>query len=263
MRMWQWWLLVALAGGCATPVAKRYLPDSHAIARDQLLIHSDFKLARQHRLLDELTARRLEIAEKLQLPPSDEPIHIYLFETADRYREFVGAHYPRFPDRRAFFVETDTRLSVYAHWGDRVAEDLRHEVSHGYLHATVAGLPLWIDEGLAEFFEVPRGQSGLNFPHVELLLTEHKRGRWTPDLRRLEELRAAETMVQRDYAECWAWMHFLLETTPPRADTLRNHLARLRMTGSANSLAESLLAQEPGIESALHEHLRQLGREAD
>ena len=53
--------------------------------------------------------------------------------------------------RRAFFVETDTQLSVYAQWGDRVAEDLRHEVTHGYLHAVVPNVPLWIDEGLAEF----------------------------------------------------------------------------------------------------------------
>ena len=38
---------------------------------------------------------------------------------------------------RAFFVESDTRLNIYAYWGDRVAEDLRHEVTHGYLHAMV------------------------------------------------------------------------------------------------------------------------------
>ena len=77
-------------------------------------------------------------------------------------RSFFRDRYPDFPKRRAFFVETDTQLAVYAQWGDRVAEDLRHEVAHGYLHAIVPSIPLWLDEGLAEYFEVPRGQNGLN-----------------------------------------------------------------------------------------------------
>ena len=47
-------------------------------------------------------------------------------------------------------METDTRLTVYAYWGDRVAEDLRHEVTHGYLHTMVPHVPLWLDEGLAQ-----------------------------------------------------------------------------------------------------------------
>ncbi len=61
------------------------------------------------------------------------------------------ANIPSFPARRAFFVETDTRLAVYAYWGDRIAEDLRHEVAHGYLHACVpadsalAGRGLWLN----------------------------------------------------------------------------------------------------------------------
>ena len=74
--------------------------------------------------------------------------------------EYLTRNFPSVPSRRAFFLETDTRLAVYAHWSDRVAEDLRHEVAHGYLHSVVPGLPLWLDEGLAEYFEVPRGQNG-------------------------------------------------------------------------------------------------------
>ena len=65
-------------------------------------------------------------------------------------------HFPGTPSRRAFFVESPTHLSVYAQWGDRVQEDLRHEVVHGYLHAVLRDIPLCLDEGIAEYFEVPR-----------------------------------------------------------------------------------------------------------
>ena len=92
------------------------------------------------------------------------------------------------PTRRAFFVESDTRLAVYAHWSDRVGEDLRHEVAHGYLHSMVPGLPLWLDEGLAEYFEVPRGNNGLNRPHLELLSDMMQYNGWQPNLERLAAL---------------------------------------------------------------------------
>ena len=126
--------------------------------------------------------------------------------------QFLLRHFPSVPSRRAFFLETDTRLAVYAHWSDRVAEDLRHEVAHGYLHAVVPGLPLWLDEGLAEYFEVPRGTNGLNRPHVDLLSDMMQHDGWRPNLERLEQLTDAAEMDQRDYAEAWAWVYFLLHS---------------------------------------------------
>jgi hypothetical protein len=247
-----------LSMGCALLHQPTALPTDENLVRDQLVIRSDFALARHHRLVDELVARRGDAVERLGLPASDEPIYVYLFESPKRFTSFMEKNYPDFPNRRAFFVETDTVLSVYAYWGDRVAEDLRHEVSHGYLHTMVPNLPLWMDEGLAEYFEVPRGNSGLNRPHVELLLGELQEGHWTPSMAALEQLASAADMTQIDYAESWAWMHFLLETTPQRRDLLRNQLARIRMAGSATPLSGVTLAAEPDISAALIEHLKSL-----
>jgi hypothetical protein len=246
--------------GCAIARNDSSLPGDRGITRDQLLIYSDFELPRQHRLLDELTAQRRDLADKLQLPMSDEPIHVYLFDTSKRYRAFIRKHFPDFPDRRAFFVETDTRLAVYAHWGDRIAEDLRHEVAHGYLHAAVPNLPLCLDEGLAEYFETPRGRNGVNRPHVELLVRRCAANEWTPDLRRLEQLSSVDEMTQEDYAESWAWVHFLLETAPHRRELLCNHLARLRMTSAAPELWPIIQQADPNANRALVAHLLSLSQ---
>jgi hypothetical protein len=250
--------LLMLTAGCALLYQPTSLPTSGKLVRDQLVIRSDFALARHHRLIEELVAQRGDVFDRLRLPASDEPIYVYLFESSKRYDAFIAKNYPDFPDRRAFFVETDTILNVYAYWGDRVAEDLRHEVAHGYLHTMVPGLPLWMDEGLAEYFEVPRGQRGLNRPHVAMLLTESQTGQWAPSMAKLEQLHSAADMTQRDYAESWAWMHFLLETTPARRDLLRSHLARIRMAGSAPPLSQIILAAEPDVGRTLVEHLRSL-----
>jgi hypothetical protein len=242
--------------GCAGIRAERPLTFENSLVREQLVIHSDFDLPAHHRLIDELVAQRADLSAKLDLPISDEPIHVYLFGTRERYQEYLRKHHPDFPARRAVFVESDTHLAVYAYWGDRVAEDLRHEVAHGYLHATVPGLPLWLDEGLAEYFEVPRGRGGWNRPHVDMLVGEGRRAALSPDLARLEKLRAAGDMTQRDYAESWAWVHFLLETTPERRRLLHAYLDELRDNGSAPPLS-ARLAQYGGLDpAAVAEHLR-------
>jgi hypothetical protein len=230
------------------------LPTRNALVREQLVVHSDFNLPTHHRLIEELTAQRSDVSQKLALPTSDEPIHVYLFDTNERFSAFLEEHYPHFPARRAFFVEGDTRLAVYAQWGDRIAEDLRHEVAHGYLHSVLPNLPLWIDEGLAEYFEVPRGAHGLNMPHVAELNRLLATG-WRPNLKRLEALATTNEMSQADYAESWAWVHWLLETTPERLQLARDLLQSLRSSGAAPPLSVRL-ANTPDPEGQLAQYVQ-------
>ena len=39
--------------------------------------------------------------------------------------------------------------------GDHLRTDLRHELTHALLHGVLKDVPLWLDEGLAGFFELP------------------------------------------------------------------------------------------------------------
>jgi hypothetical protein len=261
MRAWMRFIAVAacpLLSGCLLSRNAVTLPQDDVLVRDQLVIHCDFQLPQRHRLVEELVARRGDVIEDLQLPVSDEPINVYLFESPDRLRDYIAQEHPEFPQRRAFFLEGDTRLDVFAYWGDRVAEDLRHEVTHGYLHTMVPYLPLWLDEGLAEFYEVPRGQNGLNPPHVNLLLRADREQGWQPNLAKLEQITQPADMTQQHYAESWAWIHFLLTTTPERRQLLRGHLSRVRMTGTAPPLSQVLEAAEPQSAAKLREHLLSL-----
>src|SRR6185295_19811977 len=224
------------------------LPDAHQIAVGQLVFHSDFDLPPDHRLVRELVLERDDVSRTVGLPSSNEPIHVYLFADAERYQEFLKRNFPNVPSRRAFFLETDIRLTVYAHWNDRVAEDLRHEIAHGYMHSSLPSIPLWLDEGLAEYFEVPRGQSGLNRPHVDLLSDMTQKENWRPNLPRLEKLTEAEQLDQRDYAESWAWVYFFLNSPPERREVLMSYVADLqgRGTGDALSVRLAKLNADPG-----------------
>jgi Protein of unknown function (DUF1570) len=238
------------------PVPKTVAPQAeHRITVGQLEFRSDFPLAEDHRLVRELIAERDVVCQTLGLPYTNEPIHVDLFSDATRYGEFLERHFPSVPSRRAFFVRTDTQLKIYAHWSDRVAEDLRHEVAHGYLHAAGLALPLWLDEGLAEYFEVPRGHGGLNKPHVQLLGDMMALDGWRPDLERLEKLTDAAEMDQRDYAESWAWVYFLLESEPQRRELLLSYLRDLHEQGATPPLSRRLARKYVEPETTLAEYL--------
>ena len=248
----------AIFAGCRINNNRTGLPSSQQIVRDQLVIHSDFHLPRQHRLLDELTARRHDIGDLLKIPQSDEPINVYLFEDRDQFQTFMIHSHPEFPNRRAFFVKDDTSLKVFAFWGARVAEDLRHEVTHGYLHSVIPNIPLWLDEGIAEYFEVARGERGINGAHIYHLSNELRLERWEPDLATLESLTSASSLTQTQYAESWLWVHFLLSGDQGSRAIIQDTLAQLRDTGTADPILPKVEAYFPDFETQLTVHLKAL-----
>lgn len=271
------WVVCACVAGCAHVVGLGRQPAAalglHSWASDdglpgrtslevgQLAIHADFPIAGQHRLVRELDGLRAEVSQRLGLPVSDEPVHLYLFADAAAYDAFRSRQFPGFPARRAFFVETDTTLAVFAAWQDRVAEDLRHETTHGYVHAVAPTVPLWLDEGIAEFFELPRHEAGVHGPHVAHLAGRMLEGTWRPDLERLESLTSAGDLSQDHYAEAWCWVHWLLCTTPERRALLEAYLADVRRDGATAPLSIRL-RHTPGtpvdLAAALKAHVEAL-----
>ena len=237
------------------------LPSRSEIVAGQLVIHTDFPLAEQHRIVRELESLRADVSQQLGLPISDEPVHLYLFENKERYDAFAARQFPGFPSRRAFFVETDTTLSVFAVWQDRIAEDLRHETTHGYVHAVVPTIPLWLDEGVAEFFELPRSEQGVHAAHVAHLSGRLLEGTWRPDIDRMEALASAGELSQDHYAEAWCWTHWLLNTTPQRRRLLQDYLTDVRRDVKTAPLSARLRHTEglsTDLAATLRAHLESL-----
>lgn len=246
--------LSTMVGCLAIPTATKPTLFAHEIRHEQIVLHTDLLINQHERLLSELSTQRERLAQKLGLPTTDVPIHVYLFADDTSYYDFLNLRFPGFPHRRAIFVDTETELSVYAHAGDHLAEDLRHEVTHGYLHAALPHLPLWLDEGLAEYFEIGGTQQGLNVTHLDHLSSLEN---FAPNLARLEQLALAADMTQLDYAESWAWIHFLLESDVDKTNLLIDYLADLQQ-GATSRLSQQLQKRLAHPELALAEHIETL-----
>ena len=145
----------------------------------------------------------------------------------------MQARYPDLPLRRAFFVAQPRTIGgaedllVYTFWGEHIQQDLRHELTHALLHSVIRDVPLWLDEGLAEYFELPPDRMGVNPAHLENLRSGPL-GPYKPDLARLEGLTEVEQMTPAEYRESWAWVHLMLRDKPEAKSVLTNYLHQLR-----------------------------------
>ena len=242
------------------PVA---LPNRHKIRSDQLLVLSNFKLSSDHPLIVDLNKLRQQVAHSLELPLQKNPVVIYLFENQLEYRQYLHATYPGLPPRRAYFVGTPHELAVYTFWGERIQEDLRHEYTHGLLHAGLKNVPLWLDEGLAEYFEVSGPKPGrINEEHAQRLSQSLKNG-WQPDLTRLERLEEFSQMQRVDYQEAWAWVHYMMHTSPEAKRSLLSYLDDLRSDPDPVRLSARLQDDHSDFESQFLDYLASITKSGE
>jgi hypothetical protein len=244
----------AVASAPATP------PGKYAVRVSQYVFYSDFPVKQDLPLFRELAEMRDQIYKELQLPQANTVVQVFLFEDEERYQRYMRARYPDLIKRRAFFIaQPRTRggvdeLLVFAFWGDHVRQDLRHELTHGLLHSVLKDVPLWLDEGLAEFFELPPERNGINAQHLEQL----RHGPFQPDMARLEQLSQVQHMERAEYREAWAWVHLMLRDKPEGRAVLLNYLQLLRANPTPGSLLAKLREVYPSPNETLTEHLTQI-----
>eukprot|EP00913_Durusdinium_trenchii_P008891 g8357.t1 len=237
------WLLAGLLmlTGCrstAQPVVLR--PARYSIRAKQLLVLSNFRLNKDHPLIHDLVTLRKQVSDTLDLPVQREEVVVYIFTNEAEYREYINVTYPGLPNRRAYFVGTANELAVYTYWGDRIQEDLRHEYTHGLLHSSLKDVPLWLDEGLAEYFEVIGPKPGLINSDYATRLTKSMSNGWRPDLKRLERIEEFSQMQHVDYQESWAWVYYMLHSSPDTRAELLAYIRDLRQERRPTPLSERL-----------------------
>ncbi len=248
-----------LLAGCRTarPEVAR-LPVKHSVRSAQLQVISDIELKRDHPLIEDLVQLRQDVAKELHLPLEGRDVVVYVFGDKTRYQQYLNAAYPGLPPRRAYFVGTPRELAVYTFWGTSIQEDLRHEFTHGLLHAQLKEVPLWLDEGLAEYFEVPRATpNAMHREYPRQLSTAIANG-WEPDIERLESLQEVAQMQRADYQESWAWVHFLLHNSDDSRQVLLDYLQELRDNPHPPSLSTRLDATLPGAHMRYLTHVSSL-----
>ncbi len=249
-------------------IAKKPAPPSkYSFRQAPYTFTYDFDLKRDHPLFKDLEGLRDQLAKDLHIPAGTAPIQVYLFDDKPRFEKFMQATRDDLPpDRRAFFIAwprtmgAPDDLVVYTYWAknDRIQQDMHHELTHALLHSVLRQVPMWLDEGIAEYFELPPDVKGVNASHVEYFRRAIQAGSFKPDMARLESLTQVKQMGSPEYREAWAWVHFMLHSTPEAKRVLRNYLAQLKTNPNPGALAPRLAELFPSPEEALKKHLLEL-----
>lgn len=220
------------------------------------VLYHDFEIDKTDPLFAELDALPDQVFGELKLPPSNSIVQVFLFDTQERYERYMRAKYRDLPPRRAYFIAEPRpggadELKIFTWLGDHLSTDLRHELTHALLRGALKDVPLWLDEGLAGYFELPPNQDGVNQQHLDTL----RRGPFQPDLARLEKLKDVGEMQKPEYREAWAWVHLMLRSGPGAKKVLHEYLQALRADPKPGPLLPRLRAVVPEPEQALADHL--------
>lgn len=245
----------------AAPAPAPTRPGKHATRRGYYVFYHDFEWDANDPLFADLETLPDQVFTELKLPPGNAVIQVFLFETQERYERYMWAKYKdRLPPRRAYFLQEPRMgglgddLMVLTWMGDHIRTDLRHELTHALLHSVLKDVPLWLDEGLASYFELPANHAGVNAQHIDVL----RRGPFQPDLARLEKLEKVKQMEKPEYREAWAWVHLMLRGEPAARKVLHEYLQSLRTSSNPGPLLPRLREVLPDPEQALADHLARI-----
>jgi hypothetical protein len=219
------------------------------------ICQATFPLKEYEPLLAQLQQLQPELVRTLGIAPASEPTYIYLFSNKEAHREYLEQHYPTVPYRPALFVKEGGLAGVYAYRHDALAIDLRHECTHALLHASLPMVPLWLDEGLAKYFEVPAEERAFQHPYFGWLRWEMRLGmiRTVSDLESRQEL---ADMGASEYRYSWAWVHFMLHGPEAAHRTLVDYLADVHRGEIAGNLSERLAVATPNSTERMVQHFK-------
>ena len=195
------------------------------------------------RLVAELTAVQTEVNTQLKLPDISKTVQIIVFRSMTSYRAYLSTRIPEALNRRAIFYSDGDQSQIYVVNHSGLVTDLRHEFTHVLLHESLPFIPLWIDEGVAEFFEQQPAQR-LRSSRLSAVKWKCRTG-WSPDLSRLENLATASGMTTEDYRDSWAWVHYLLNDSRQTRSLLQDYLAAISAGGAPGTFSEWSAARNP------------------
>jgi hypothetical protein len=219
------------------------------------IFRADFPLRDVASLVVELGELQKDIEATLEIQCQDRPIEIYLFRSRFGYSSYVRKHIPDGDGRPALFVAGNDVGRVYAHRGLNLETDLRHETTHALLHNALPYVPLWLDEGLAEYFENPTGQRADGNAHRRRLAADARFG-WKPNLAELEGIQKLPQMGANEYRESYGWVHFLLHGPPEARAALNEYLTTIPTGREPTPLSISLRRRMPDVDRRIVQHLR-------
>jgi hypothetical protein len=252
-----WALALAFSSLSCAALSERgatLVPTRYQVRTGPFILFSNFPMSDNAPAVRCLQALERDLGQHLDYRSSaeDAPVEIYVLDDRNAFTHFLRYYHPELPPRRAFFLAQGSQRVVYTYSSPRLEEDLRHEATHALLNRLYGNLPLWLDEGLAEYFEDDLAQVEAQRERINHIAGDLAGG-WSPNLARLESLSSIHEMTPRDYREAWGWVHLFLNGHEPGKSLLLRALA-----GAGDKPGKPKLSEMGTTNAQLLAHLKSL-----
>lgn len=221
--------------------------------RENIEIYSEFSIDLDG-VRGQLDDVQRELRELLGIQTSGHSVQIVMFSGRKRYLEYLAGQIQDARYRKAIFYRNQDVSQIYVYQSPDLMTDVRHEFTHALLHQHLPFVPLWIDEGLAEFMETPQSaRSGT---------LRAKNARWRarlgalPRLTDIEGFPSARELTAEDYRDSWTWVFFLLNESPDSRQTFKSYLDVIASGEAPGQFSQFLKHRDPGAEKRINSYFR-------
>jgi hypothetical protein len=237
-----------LAGGCqlfgavlGLSVARATAATSwpHEVQWGRFHFHGDRPLGEAKQWAEHLEELAGRMEKELELVGADEPIAVMVLANQQILDRYLKRYFPEVGGRRSIFLRHQDRSQVFVCRHPGLVEDLRHEVCHALLHLSIPNLPVWIDEGIAEYYEVQESSEALHPVHGSRIAWLVRLGH-APSLKAMERDSFDPGSSSGSYGDAWGWIHFLMTHSEASRRVLVDHLAAMHAGNDRSTLHQRL-----------------------
>lgn len=231
------------------------------IRRGPFIVRADFDLTPLEEELRELDSLLDEMTRTFRLPKLRENVVVRIFRDETTWRKYWNREFASTPYRRALYDRKNYLFDrdgangrVYLCVNPSFANDLRHECAHAVLGAALGrSVPIWLDEGIAEYFEAPKESRLTNETWRPRTVERLRRGEFS-SLEALEKLSEMNEMTPVKYCDSWAWVCWFLNGPETVRDVLPqylNDLASRKLFAAKPSKRLKAIAKDGAAERSL------------
>lgn len=204
------------------------------------LFHTNFPVNEISTEINSLLNSYNDIKQRLMLPDPYELTDIYVYEDQNVYEDFFRKNFPGerihpsvFTKNYVVLKKDADRSHIYVYRSDKLGEDLRHEGIHAILHSTIKKkIPIWLDEGLAEYYEQDGEKVNLwlnkRWLKQSIVRIQNKKFQ---NLGKLEQIVLPSSFPTVCYSDSWAWICFMLNGPEKIRAILPNYIKEYQAGG--------------------------------
>lgn len=203
-------------------------------------------------MLSELKQLPQRLSEIYGSPAIVRAVNVLIFSDRQQYIDHIEKTLPQAPRRNSLFIVRSGRPTILAVQGSSLLQDLMHEAVHSLNHLTFrnTSMPLWMDEGIAEWAEdTVEKQSSVHGKALQQLLGGQRTLLPEPiSLKALEKIKSTTRADAVDYASSWAWCRFLLLSKYGCRGVWNRYLQDMKGGQQAGRLSHRLALTVPDYE---------------